>query len=95
MAVDFYSINDKDFKTILFSLNNQDFELLEPALSEYKKKTGLIIDQYDDTIISIEHTRLIADLIEKNLGDSKSKSRLLEIRDKFRNNNADLLALGD
>jgi hypothetical protein len=95
MAVEFYDINDRSSKIVLFSLNDQDFEALEPVLNEYKKKTGLIIDQYGNTRIHSDHTRLIVDLIDEYLSNSRLNNRLLEIKEKLRNIKCDLLAVGD
>jgi hypothetical protein len=100
MPLDFYDIHDKDFKNIIFSFDNRDFEKMEGALSEFKNLTGLVIDQYTDTRINQEHAQLIAKLIEKYLDKTNSKNyhpdkRLIDIQEKFMNTNNDLFAIGD
>jgi len=100
MAVEFYEITGERGKKILFTFDNQDFEILEDTLSVFKKKTGLDIDQYGTTRIAQGHIRLIMDLIELQLNDvysgaGKSRERLLEIMKKLMQAKSDLLAIGD
>jgi len=95
MAVEFYDLNEKAKKTILFSLNDEDFEKLQPVLFQFKKLTGLTIDQYGNSRLHAEHVQLIVELLEKTLSDLKPNNHLFELIEKFKNNKCDLLAIGD
>ena len=94
MAVDFYHISDKAFKNRLFSFDDNDFEKLQPVLSQFKNLTGLVIDQYDDTRVSYDHIKLIIKLIDVQLSNIPSKD-LSNIKDKFLIAESDVIAIGD
>jgi hypothetical protein len=99
MALDFYNISDKGFKSVLFSLNDLEFETLYPVLSQLKKLTGTVIDQYGKTRLHYDHVQLIVQLIDTHRAlsnlDDKLNKRLLAIKEKFSSIDADLVAIGD
>lgn len=96
MAVEFYSIGDRSRKDFLFQLTDSDFEKLEGIMEEYRNRIGLIIDQYRSTRIHEDHVKLIIELIEKTLvNNQKPDLQLLQIKDKFKGNIRDLIAIGD
>ena len=96
MAVEFYSLNDKSRKNFIFQLTDSDFEKLKSTLEEYKKRTGLTIDQYAMTRIHENHVKLIIELIEKSLTDNHQPDlQLLQIKEKFKANIRHLIAVGD
>jgi len=96
MAVEFYDLNDKSLRDCIFQLYDPDFEKLQSVLAEYKKLTGLSIDQFGDTHIHEDHVKLIVELIEESLTNNHhSDLQLLQIKKKFKENIRNLIAIGD
>jgi hypothetical protein len=96
MAVEFYDLNDKNLQRCIFQLNESDFEKLQNVLAEYKKLTGLIIDQYGNTRIHEDHVKLIVKLIDKSLVNNYHPDlQLLQIKENFNSNIKNLIAVGD
>jgi len=96
MAVEFYPADDKNQKNFLFQLTDSDFEKLQDVLVEYKKRTGLTIDRYKTTRIHEGHVKLLVELTEKILANiHRPDLQLIQIKEKFKGNIKDLIAVGD
>jgi len=65
MSVDFTWL-DKQSGIDKVSLSESDFEILAPALSVLKAKTGLQIDPYSDTRVGPSHASLLLEQIKSN-----------------------------
>jgi len=99
MALDFYYSSDKKLNSVLFSLDDIEFETLRPVVVQFRKLTGIVIDQYGKTRLHHVHVQLIIELIEE-LVTLKNEStqlykQLLIVKEKFASVNADLIAVGD
>jgi hypothetical protein len=83
----------------LFSLNDLEFETLNPILPQLKKLSGIVIDQYGKTRLHYDHVQLIVQLIDAHRAllnpDDKLSKRLLAVKKKFSSIDADLVAIGD
>lgn len=55
MAIDFYSESDIKRKTLLFGIEQKDFDLIDSAIAELERKTGLTIDRYGTSRIGVAH----------------------------------------
>lgn len=62
MKVDFYNINDKNRKTVLFSIEESFFEDNYPLF----KSKGIDVDIYGTTVLSIDKTKMLLELLNKN-----------------------------
>ncbi len=78
MALDFYDINDTRFKQRLFGFSEQDIEVLDEALSELKRVSGVVIDPYKTSRIQSAHIKLLASYIKKSI-DEINKKEILKI----------------
>ncbi|WP_207534839.1 hypothetical protein [Desertivirga arenae] len=101
MALDFYR---RDTQEYLFGLGDQQFHNLQEIFKEFQYRTGLIIDQYGDTVLSIENQqtliKIIDGFIEKtDLNKDKAKTvSIIEFRgllNYFITNRVDLQLKGD
>lgn len=96
MAVEFYDIGDKNLRSVLFKLNDTDFETLIWVLSEFKKQTGLIIDQYGTTRIAYNHIILLKKLIAAGIKQKPQHAyKLSLINQKLDTVVSDMIAVGD
>ncbi len=84
MALDFYIHNTKEY---LFSFESTKFSDLEQEIFiPFKYRTGILIDEYGDTKLSIENqqtlVKIIDEYVEKtDLNTHKSKTKnILELR---------------
>ncbi len=98
MALDFYNISDRGLKQRLFKLTDVDMESLANVLREYRKATGLRIDEYGTTKISQGHVELIIKLLNNNLTQAylkpSIKERLSDIAKQFSQSKEGLIAVG-
>ena len=99
MALDFYDISDHRLKNRLFKLIDADMESLADVLNEYRKATGLRIDEYGTTKVSQGHVELIIQLLDDYLKEvhlkAPVKERLSDIATKFSQSRDGLIAVGD
>lgn len=101
MALDFHRLNNHEF---LFKLDDKKYSNLNDIFTEYKHWTGVYIDQYGDTKLTVENQKTLVKItdiyIEKNnLNSDKQKTvDILEFRALmafFSNKNCDIKILGD
>jgi hypothetical protein len=101
MAVQFYSLEDRLVKNILFELNEDDFEVMFKVLVDFKKLTGIYIDPYGTTKIYPDHIKLIISIFENYLNQLNTKKnyvlkeRLVKLSDEFRKVKGGLFVVGD
>ena len=101
MALDFYQIDNT--KQLLFQIDDAGCAAFEPVLKEFKKMTGLYIDQYSSTRIYPDHVRLLMNLLDKaaNYNDIKNEKNdfnnklLRRLYDDFSQTTGTLIAVGD
>lgn len=76
MALDFHRL---DNDTFLFGLDDKKFQNIEEIFSLYENWTGIFIDQYVDTKLTIENQKIIVKIIDTyidktNLNSDKQKT---------------------
>ncbi len=84
MALDFYIHNTKEY---LFSLESTKFsDLAQEIFLHFKYRTGISIDEYGDTKLSVENQQTLIKIIDEyaektdlNINKSKTKN-ILEFR---------------
>ena len=101
MALDFHRLDNQEY---LFGLNNKEYSNLNEIFTEYKHWTGIYIDQYGDTRLSVENQKTLIKIIDiyiekTNLNLDKQKTiNILEFRalmNYFSSKNLDIETLGD
>ncbi|MBB5395554.1 hypothetical protein [Mucilaginibacter sp. AK015] len=89
MALDFYDIGDNKRTLRLFSLSENDFQLLNDALLELEKLSGLNIDYYGTTKIYSQQVQVLSTYIQNiaselnDFGSEKIKKDSLMQLDKY------------
>jgi hypothetical protein len=101
MALDFHRLDNNEY---LFGLDDNKYNLLDDIFQTYKSWTGISIDQYSDTKLSIENQKtlikFVDDYISKtNLNEDKLKTvTVIEFKSLltyFSNSEVDLKIIGD
>ena len=101
MALDFHRLDNQEY---LFGLNDKEYSNLYEIFTEYKHWTGIYIDQYSDTKLSVENQKTLIKIIDiyiekTNLNLDKQKTiNILEFRalmNYFSSKNLDIETLGD
>lgn len=96
MALDFYNLNDKKHKELLFQINTNELDLIRDALNKFKKLTGIEIDPYGDTRIYAEHALLLAGLIKDSLDNQNvDDEQVNQIYKNFTGVSDGFIAIGD
>ncbi len=101
MALDFHRLDNRQY---LQGLDDFKFNSLSEIFNLYKIRTGILIEQYRDTILIVENQLVLIKLIDSYLENEKlslDKNKKLVIED-FRdflitstNNNWNLKIVGD
>jgi len=92
LGVDFQ--NDKE----TVSLSSKDFNILYPVFNILNKKTGIIIDEYSDSLLSPDHAKILLDSIQNNIEQgllSANTSQLLKLFQQAIQTNAWIKIIGD
>ena len=92
MSIDFQ--NDKE----IVSLSSKDFNILYPVFNILNKKTGIMIDEYSDSLLSPNHTKMLLDLISNNINKkllSVNMLQLLKLFDKAIQTNTWIKIIGE
>jgi hypothetical protein len=101
MALDFHRLDNREY---LFGLDDKKYKNLEEIFNEYKNWTGIYIDEYGDTKLTIENLKIVLKIIDTyinktNLNIDKQKTvDILEFRTLlkyFSEQNFDIEILGD
>lgn len=101
MALDFHRLDNHEF---LFKLDDKKYSNLNDVFTEYKQWTGVYIDQYGDTKLTVDHQKILVKIIDSyieknNLNSNKQKVvDILEFRALmtfFSDKNCDIKILGD
>lgn len=101
MALDFHRLDNNQH---LFGLDNNNFNLISEIFETFRQLTGIFIDQYGDTELSIEKQKILITIIDEyvektNLNHDKQKTvAILEFRGLlklFTITNCDLELIGD
>ncbi|WP_175404132.1 hypothetical protein [Mucilaginibacter sp. PPCGB 2223] len=99
MALDFYNISDSSLQQRLFELTEVDIYNLIEVLNEYRRLSGLQIDEYGTTRISQDHIELIIQLLSDYLKKARLnvsvRERLSDIITRFSQSKEGLMAVGD
>lgn len=100
MAIDFYSESDIKRKTLLFGIEQKDFDLIDNAIAELERKTGLAIDRYGTSRIGVAHLKIVTSAIQKILndcgpGDFDKRKRLEHLLAKLSGTSEGFLIIGD
>jgi len=62
MPLNFYSLDNNEF---LFEIDDTTFDYLTIIFDTFTHRTGQVIDQYDDRILSTEMQKIIIAIIKK------------------------------
>ena len=73
MGIDF----KKDKEVV--NLSSKEFNILYPAFDLLNKKTGVMIDEYSDSLLSPDHTKILLDLISNNNNKKLLSVNLLQL----------------
>jgi hypothetical protein len=101
MALDFHRLDNKEY---LFGIDDNKYKNLDEIFTEYKNWTGVYIDPYDDTTLTIENQKMLVKIVDTyikktNLNTEKQKIvDILEFRafmKYFSDHNIDIQVLGD
>ena len=65
MALDIYKRGQQN--TVLFSISDDLYDLLSDIIIEFKRVTGLFIDNYGDTRLTHQHAELLIKLLRGNI----------------------------
>jgi len=72
MSIEVYNVMDK--KTRLFFITEELYDLLDRAvLKEYNRKTGLFIDNYGNSRLSAQHSKLLLELLKGEVMNKKER----------------------
>ena len=77
MGIDFQNNN----KIVSISIN--DFNILYPVFHILNAKTGIMVDEYSDSLLSPEHTKILLDLISNNIDNKSLSDNLLKLLNLF------------
>ena len=61
MALDFHRLDNKEY---LFGLDDKKYKNLDEIFTEYKNWTGVYIDPYGDTKLTIENQKMFIKIID-------------------------------
>ena len=92
MGLDFQNENE------IAHLDDKDFNTLYPAFNILNKKTGIIIDEYSDSLLSPDHAKILLDSIQNNIEQgllSANTSQLLKLFQQAIQTNAWIKIIGD
>ena len=101
MALDFHRLDNREY---LFGLDDKNYKNLDEIFTEFKNWTGIYIDEYGDTKLTIENQKIVLKIIDvyinkTNLNTDKQKTvDILEFRTLlkyFSDQNFDIEILGD
>ncbi len=101
MALDIHRLDNNEY---LLGLDSNKYDHLFEIFESYKNWTGILIEQYNDTILSVENQKTIVKIIDKyiettNINLDKQKTiTILEFRGMliyFINSNIGIKLLGD
>ena len=101
MAIDFHRLDNRKY---LFGLDDKKYKNLVEIFTEYKNWTGIYIDEYGDTKLTIENQKIVLKIIDTyidktNLNIDKQKTvDILEfstLLKYFSDQNVDIEILGD
>jgi hypothetical protein len=103
MAIDFYLLDDKSHRNLIFQLEENDLSIIEDALIKLQKLTGVVIDAYGKTTMYPDHVKLWLKLLEElELDNKRNKdghySRIMSLKEFLRmvsKNGEGLLIIGD
>ena len=62
MALDFHRLDNEEF---LFSLTGNQFDALFEIFETFRQRTGMVINQYDDLILTPENQQTLIKVIDK------------------------------
>ena len=83
MVLDFHRLDNREY---LFGLDDKKLKNLVEIFTEYKNWTGIYIDEYKDTKLTIENQKMLVKIIDtyiekSNLNTDKQKTvDILEFR---------------
>lgn len=101
MTLDFHRLDNREY---LFGLDDKKYKNLEEIFTEYKNWTGIYIDPYSDTNLTIENQKMLVKIIDTyiektNLNTNKQITvDILEFRTLltyFSDNNVDIEIVGN
>lgn len=101
MVLDFHRLDNKEY---LFGLDDKKYKNLDEIFTEYKNWTGIHIDPYSDTKLTVENQKLLVKIIDiyiekVNLNTDKQKTvDILEFKtllNFFSQKNIEFEILGD
>jgi hypothetical protein len=75
MALEVYNLTNP--KEYLGSI--EDFTLIETELNLFKRKTGIMIDQYGTTRLYFDHVKLLVELIKTNKKEINNIKSILKL----------------
>lgn len=78
MAIEIYKSDNKN--KILFTLDISIHEKLEQIFNQIYNKTGIYVDPYGTTRLSINHMILLKKLFDKELPNLKSHNNTTDLR---------------
>lgn len=62
MALDFFILENNEY---LFGLDSSKYANLETIFESYKRKTGIYIDEYRDTLLSVSNQKVLLKIIDE------------------------------
>jgi hypothetical protein len=101
MALDIHRLDNNEF---LFGLDGNKYNRLFEIFENYKNWTGILIEQYDDTKLSVENQKTLIKIIDMYIEttninlDKQKTTTILEFRgmlNYFINSNISIELLGD
>jgi len=67
----------------IVTLSSNDFNVLYPIFNILNNKTGIMIDEYSDALLSPNHTKILLDLITNNVDKKSLSDNLLQLLNLF------------
>ena len=101
MALDFHRLDNNEY---VFGLNDQKYKHLEIVFNDFKQQTGIYIDPYGDTILTVQYQKMLEKIIDnyiikEDLNNNKQKTidiiAFKTLLDYLSNKNIDLKIMGD
>ncbi|MFD2562870.1 hypothetical protein [Aquimarina rubra] len=101
MALDFHRLSNNEY---LFGIDDHKNNHLEEIYTEFKNWTGIYVDRYGDTNLTVDHQKLMIKIIDSyihktDLNVNKQKTiDIIEFRalmDYFSDKGIDLKMVGD
>jgi hypothetical protein len=77
MGIDFQA--DQEMVT----LSNKDFAVFYHVFDRLNTKTGVMIDEYSDTLLSPDHTKILLDLIQNSVDTKILSESMLQLLNLF------------